>query len=787
MRALVTARVARRMVRQRRGTAAVLLLVGFLVSSAVAFAGALVDSSETAVRVGLEADHAGRPYSVQAGKARSARLLAEQPGIEPVRDQPVALVRAGLRTTGLLRVAGTDLPFGVLLEGRRPRSTGEVTVSEAIRLDLGLDVGDELGIESSAGSGSTTSTRSVVGVTVDPADRSTRTVVGLGRVAPTEATIWLASADPYANPALTRELDLRAMTYTPVASVAEERRGDLPPTILALRHLPLALGLLLGAVGIGILGTAAPRAVRDATALQSAGLSPRQSWRAIVAVASACVIIGEVAGLAAVGGATELARHRLGALFGQYWTSAGVPTDVVVAVLGTSAVLAVISPWLVRRVHARVTRRTRFSWRVSLWTRVAAGLVLATGAVLLGWAALGERVAAPEEVVLIAPGAAVVVGIALPIAASGLVGAGCGAATTKAVRIMLGLMLPAVVGVAALTTVSGVVASRVHHQADVETQRLGTIQAPGSLLLHEVPDDAAAAIVAEFEELGGSDVTQFLLPDERTSQGRVTQPGVIECVRESKIDKLFDVPLGCYDSPSAPVSLIAASAGAQRDALAAPDLIRDGKVGILRLRSGTDQIESAMLLRARPDPALTGDLPGLVVPRRFGPTGEIPLSSGGTRMVVLRDFGALSPVEQSRMRATVARLASAAQVLDSSQGDVPSRRRSAVAAGSLAAAAIAFAVMLMAGVGAVLGSRRVAGGLDAVGAGPKFRRGLVVRLMAVPVVSLLASIAVVALSNTASRAAPGTSFGPTWPVPAIAATLALVLVAPFWLRVSAKD
>ena len=319
------------------------------------------------------------------------------------------------------------------------------------------------------------------------------------------------------------------------------------------------------------------------------------------------------------------------------------------------------------------------------------------------------------------------------------------------------------------------------------TESMGTIQAPGSMSLHEVPDRSAEAIVEAYRNLGGSEVSQFLLPDERISQGRVTQPGVIACIRAEKFDRLFDVPLSCFASPSAPVYLIAASTRATDDVLAAPELIRDGKVGILQLRSGSDLIESETLISATPDPALGGNLPGLVVPKGFGATDSIVLRGGGTRMLVLHDFGSLGPVDQSRMRATIARLASAAQVIDTSRGDAPSRRRSAVAAGSLAIAAVTFAIMLLAGAGAIVGSRRLAQGLDAVGAGPRYRRRLVARMLALPAVSLLGSLGAVAATNVAVNAAPGTSFGTTWPAPAGGALLALVILAPWWLRVTDRE
>jgi hypothetical protein len=780
-----TARLVRRLVEQRPRDSAVLLLVGFLLAGSVGLAASVIGSAETALRVGLEADHAGRPYSVQAGTGRAADLLESQPGIEPVRDEQVAVVRADLRTDALHRVAREPWPFGVLLRGERPRTEDEVTVSEAVRSDLDLDVGDELVLES-PGSG-TPSTRTVSGVTVDPADRTTRAVVGIAPITSGDATIWLARDDPYANPELRLDLDLRAMTYTRVASVADERQHDLPPAVTALRHLPLGLGVLLAVVAVGLVAAAAPRAMRDASSLQAAGLSPRRSWTPILTLATGCLLLGEVAGFLVAGAVADSTREPLSSVFGQYWTAAGVPLDVVVIVLGATAAACALSPWPVRRLHAALTRKSRFSWRTSAWTRVAAATTFVAGAGLLAWAALGRARTVPEEVVMAAPVAAVVVGAALPVAVSGLVSRGCGAATTTTLRVMVGLMLPAVVGVATLTTAAGVVASRVHHEADVASERLGTIQAPGSLSLHEVPDRAAESIVTSYRDLGGTDVSQYLLPDERTSQGRVTPPGVVECVRESGLERLSDVPLGCYGSPSAPLNLIAASTDPSAEVLAAPEMVRDGRVGILQLRSGTDVIESVTTVAATPDPALGGNLPGLVVPEGFDATGSITLVGGGTRMMVLHDFGTLDPVDQSRVRATVARVASAAQVIDSSRGDVPSRRRAAATAGSLAVAAVAFALMLVAGAGAILGSRRVADALDAVGAGGRFRRALVGRMLVVPVSAMAVSAAAVAASNAAVPGAAATSFGATWPVPAAAAMLALALLAPWWLRVSDSD
>lgn len=351
--------------------------------------------------------------------------------------------------------------------------------------------------------------------------------------------------------------------------------------------------------------------------------------------------------------ALDLAKTWVAQRFNQDW-------DAVALDLASTLRWALVIPVAAVVFAAMVSTASHYGQRFStIARRLAAIGAIAAGAVgLLVIAVGGPFQAAPFYLFALCLAAT---GVAWRLASLGL-GPGTSTVTRTLTRSLTPLAMLAGALVFATTWYSAW-----HFHTSLAAEALWRPQQPkGSLLINGVSAQGREAIVDAYRKAGGEGFTVYNLADERTSTLRVTAPTTINCIKQSAVNNILDVPGSCYPAEMrAPLNILALSDSAPTNSVVADrDLVTDGKVGLLDIAVPSGQLTSAGLTASTVDDQLGGFMPGAVLSPSNPIAKRHHLRPTGYEFVVLSDMRALSVDQRAELRSLIRKAAGAAQLAE---------------------------------------------------------------------------------------------------------------------------
>ena len=759
-----TAILVVRLVRHRPSPAAALALLAaaltFLLTG-IALGAAQIERADLDGVRGRSADYA---FVVQP--ATSPVPAGLPPALHPVQDT-TGEARSGDRAVAAdARFYGDQRSMpGRLVGGRLPRSPGESVLSVRAGAVLAADPGAT--VTYTASEPARTVQARVVGTVVDTGNRDAVALAVLllpGEVAPTG---WLTDTDPYTDPALRPLLDARTLSYRTVDQLAAESFANSPRASVrqaATVSLPglVVLGALLLGVLLRVMSREAAPTVR---ALSAAGFPIRTGWRIHLVAAGVVITVGAALGVVAATAAMSRWRLALSGRVNEYWTGAGPPVSAIAAAVAVVVLaFAVLAATAVRWHNAPAWSRRPVSGRATL-ALAATGVVLF---VLVYLQVLYVTWTIPAALVSLA--AAV---LAIQWCTVARLDAGVRPLVTATAPGIAVLALASIL----LTAAAGLYSAATQNDADLATGHGLQRQPNGSVLVLGATEPARLAIQQTYERLGGRRSTWLRTPGETTSNLRVTNPRLVECLGRQPGAEVAQVLESCGSpTAAAPVNTVLLTAdddGPSAAVRADPSLIENGQVGLLRFDTPTGRITAQDIVPAVPDPNLGGNEPGAVTALHSPLAARYDLTPSGTGLLSLLDADALDPSAQGQLRLAIVGFAPAAQVATDDRPDDGGSHGISVL---VACAGAAGALLLLATgswslLAAQAGLRQT---LAEIGVAAARRRRLSLRIFAVPVAGNAASLLVVLLASWLLGAHQFASAW-LWTAPATAAVLAATI------------
>ncbi|HEX5205500.1 MAG TPA: hypothetical protein VFW27_36700 [Actinoplanes sp.] len=761
----------------------VLLLLGILLGGSLTSLAVVLSSAEKAIVDSARADVGHASYALQTGNPDATEALRSVAGAKPLQDENGDVVADGLSASVLVRtITDPSLRLGVVTKGTWPSRPGEVVLSQTTAEALGIAIGDTIQVRT----GDRERPGRVVGWSVDPADRTTSTLVQLtDDWATFRPTMWLSGESFFGIPAVRPFLDDRTATYNSVDSLLEVAAKNRPHFLSAMRFVPTGCALLVGVLLLAVGAVLSGGWRRDADTLVAAGMPQSHAWRRIVSVIFATVLIGEIAGSAAAALVVLVARGPISARLGQQWVEIAVPWPAVAVMLGLTmlaGLLAVPSVragarWLQRRTLQTAQRR----WATLVGVAATAGGLACWLLLIYASGTLGrDRLASLSQL------PAAVIAAALPYAIAPLLAWGLPTAT----RALMGNLLAGARSVTAagalVALASSMWAAQNVYDANLGEALSSRLQPASSFVISDMPDSAVPALTALYREHGGNELISFRVPDEATATLRVTAAEVVACMGERHTQDPGDVT-DCFSQDSAaPINrvLLGPEGSAQR---ADPHLVDGGKVGLLDFRTGDQTVSRLAETRAEADPVLGGNLPGLVVPLGGSVAEDFGLEPAGMSEVVLLDFTGLEPRDQFFIRAAAIRLAPSADMQNGSDPTEYDRLRSVANTAAFLGALGTIVIVMLGGAGLIVGHTLTRRTLIDVGAAPGRRLSIVARWTAVPLITTLLTIPLAILTVSLAAQRTAASYGVLWILPGVAGATAAVFIGAAFLRTPRMD
>lgn len=719
---------------------------------------------------------AGYPYITQAQNPSDSEALARVDGAVAVTTMPATASHAGLALPVDQREhAAPGASAGRLLEGLTPQRPGEATISISVANSLGLTAGQRIVL--TLPESNTSRTVKITGVSVDPGARASAFVDVLTPIQPAEATSWLMARDPFEDQSLAQRFQDRTITGRTTEVLAQDTAGTGPTAQIVAAagrgdRALLATSVLLLATLLVLMARSCRQSV---LALEAAGMPRTSGWAVVVRagalVLAASTLAGSVVGLAAV----WLFRSPLAAAFGQYWTTPTLPVGWLVAV---PVVFVALTPALAIVVALRGASvvSTAPPTLTALGPRISAGLVVVG---VVGWIALATF---PQNL-LWAVAASVPVITGSYFLTTSLIASHQSSSIRALARRGAAQLLP-LTGVIVLVGI-GCSAFAALQMTNTELMRVSSPpnQPPGSIAVLSVDDRTRQELSRQFKNLGGGAVQWYSIPDERTKQLRVTNPGLIQCSREdptANVDTLLG-KCGPQNNTRSPTNYVVLAGGTPPTggASAAPALVESDRIGLLQYATGTDQIVATEIIKASTDDRLGENLPGAVMALDSATASKFNLVPSGQELLVALGFADMDQSDQLRFRGTLTALAPTAQIAEGIIFDTSAANRTA----NLVAGAGAGAVIALATAGALAWSSSQASlrhTFAELGVSTRARTLLTLRLCAP---AIAAGIATVASAVTIAWFFGDHSLVPGWwPLPAIAAVLAPVVMIAAHVR-----
>jgi len=775
-----TARLASALILRRWSHTTTLLLIAAVTAGLLVGLTSVRDSSVGALDDSIRADLGGRTYALQTGNREVVATLNGMAHASPVADDNGSITAHGLTSTATVRTT-TDpsLELGVLVAGERPKAAGEALLAQAVAESLGIDVGDSVSLATGAGS----STVTVTGLTVVPADVQQRTVILL--TADTDAFVpsrWLSDNDFYDEPDLRSALDRQVATVTSLPGLLDASTANRPQFISAMRFVPEGAGLLLGIVLIAVVAALTARRWRwDAAALVGAGMSARSAWRAITTAVLVVVLAGLVVGSISSLLVLQAFRVQVSGWVGQHWVHVVVPTQEVVALLVISIVTAAAAVPIARGLPAVATRLGRRA-TPPRWSVSVAGLVFLGSACAWLISVRSTLTNEADSLAWLAPVAALVLAYTVPFLVGPMLGWGLEPTSRTLFNHLTAGLRPVTAVCSVVIVASGVWSAQTYYSANMGEERDNPLQPAGTFVISAVPDNVLAPLERMYRSHGGSGVEHWAIPDESTAQLRVTSPALVACAEESKGADLNSLPDRCWPADTAaPVNTVLLGE-ADADATADPGLVEDGEVGLIQFTGNAGEISRLDRGPAAIDSRLGGNLPGLVIPENSPIAETFSLRPDGRSEVMLTGFARLSPKSRFAVRSEIMRLAPSAETSDSTDPTFYDRLRSVANTASFLGAGATAVILLLGGVSIVVAhgpTRRI---LVDLGTARRRRRSLALRWALLPVLSSVAACAIAYLTASWAGQVHDVSYGTVWAVPGILGTLTAVVVGVLFVR-----
>lgn len=767
-----------RMARHRAAQSLALAMAGVALAAPVVALAAVLDTGVDAISDSVRAEFGHvHGWKLQATTS-AAQVVARAPGVTAVRVESVSVATQSARAAAVGWTADNgNARLGLLVEGRRAASEGEVSISRHLAETLSVDVGSSVTIHH--GSTDDAPLR-IVGITDDPADRLDDRVISVspGGVGVADTSYWIASH-------VSHELDLTpGLTASSVDGAIRTRLQHLPGGLSVLERIIPFAGLLSVLAALAAVMVQLPGARRDVEALETAGMASARAWRIVACWIAVLVSVGAAAGAVVSVLALTASARQVSAAVGQSWSAVSVSVPWTPAVLVVCLpMLVAIVPWHAwghRLGRARGLGAPTWSGRRSFAIGVVLGLVgvLSTLAgVMANRGAVGLHHA---ELFGLAGVLGTVAGVRLM--SDRWAGVGSGPATSQVVRrftaqLTAGSLIALVVG----TACAGYVAWH-SHDAHALAQLDVAPQQPGSFLVFQAPSEAADKIVDRYRDLGGAKTFVYDLPDEDRASIRATSSGVVRCLGEGRVTD--EVVGSCLGDHGGVMSFPALDPRAAPDEVAVDPHVLDasGDVGIIGFGPGGREVTGSRRVAATPRPGLGGNMPGLVM----SPTNPLAVESGlvpsGLVQLGMLDFGRLHSDDAARMRGLVAQLAPAAQTSDTTDGSEDDESAADTLVVAVVGAAVALMIQLTAGAALVSGGARVRSALAAVGV-PGRRCWAVCARVAAP--SLLAIVigtaSVLLVASRVGYAVPA-HVGWVWALPLAVQAVGVVVVCGLLLR-----
>lgn len=740
-----------------------LLTVGLTITGTMAALGILVGSVERAVMDGTEADYANYKSFVQVVNPTALGSVLRSKDLQPTWIAPATVSALERETPVSLRGSKGRLPL-VTLGGRKPSAVGEVAVTPAVMAQLGIEQSSKVVVETSAG---WRRELQVVGVVVDPRDRSVRTAIVFDQLDDQEPTAWLSDEDVFGDPAIAAALDRGTVRGRTIELLARDQvEHGVNPVVKAIRSALPTIVLALVILGAVLTSSLVATLRRHQESLQAAGMASLKARRVLLTTATAGLFIASVTAALTLSLVAWLAKSVFARLVNQYWLGLGLNW-------GQLVVLTVLAPIATVLIGTGLARLERIRARPFLIAAKAWVPLLVVGILLIvlpGLIRSNRELAVLGGLLVTVGGAGAATGLLLRTrqrvqrrVLAHFVGSASGPA------LLVGLMVFSLAAYLATTAKS----------LEIAEESSAALQPTGSLLVDGVNRQAAKEISAVYSRAGGQDQLVYELASDRPRPVRVTSARLAECYAQSQALDPGDLLEACGPPKTlVPINVIGFSeAVTSRDTVAVdPNLLSPGGIGFLYPPRQAGERWKVEILRtsAQPMKNLGGNLPAALLAPASPLAKRLDVVRGGGYGVVLLGLDRLPPRGQAEVRYAVSQLAGTAGVSETSGVDL-SGERALLSLLAFAGSAVIAAVLWAIGQALDAAHSEIMRSLTAAGADRALRRRLHARLLGLPLALVLSGVATGPLVAHALVPPTQGSFGLLWLLPLLFAIPVLLL------------
>jgi hypothetical protein len=301
------------------------------------------------------------------------------------------------------------------------------------------------------------------------------------------------------------------------------------------------------------------------------------------------------------------------------------------------------------------------------------------------------------------------------------------------------------------------------HDANAIETLAEPAQPTGSLLVYGLPANAADELTQRYMAAGGDTVERYELVTSRLGELRVTTEPLASCVATGR------TVMACLEAePSAAISGIAFNASTDPTLRAQAALMSSGRVGLL-LFAEDGAVSTANSVSAEPDRSLGGNLPSLLIPPDHSLADEYQLTPSGMAELAFLDFSQMNDREAADFRDTLAAIAPAAQVSDTTSAATPREMEFAQARlVALIGAALTVLAGVVAGATALIAYRQLRWVATAFGRSWMARAWLSARSLGAALVAPLAAAALVPIAVRVAGVPAAGDLGWIWTAPLVA-------------------
>lgn len=651
-------------------------------------------------------------------------------------------------------------PIYTLTDGAFPTSASEIALSSVAARELGVDIGGRIRVRLADGPREPR----VVGLLVDPADTSRPlALMTLPKLGGITANHWLLPRSPDQIPGVRQYSAKSQLTASSTATAIENRLAAPSATLSRLRYLPLGLGVIGGILVLTVAGALTPSARETVLALIAAGTSPKQAWLTIRQAAGFALLGGVTLGATAAVVMTKTSSSVLAAALGQHWSIVPIPTIALLLIFVAPLVLSALPTSLFRGIQSILARPTRAQRGDGTRAAEVGTLIAFAGFVLVAWAYFQPGVNTANRYGLLAiPGSLMIALGVREAAAWGLRWRATPAVRMAAATIDRRLRPIWILSLLFAATVA-IYSALITHDANAIETLAEPEQPAGSLLVYEIPDQAADELTQQYKAAGGKDIERYELVTSSLGELRATTEQLSSCVAAG------GTVTACLEAePSAAISGIAFGAAPDQTLRADASLVSSDRVGLLLFgEDGT--VRTAKSASAEPDLSLGGNLPSLLIPPAHSLADEYQLTPSGMAELAFLDFSQMSDRDAVAFRNTLAAIAPAAQVSDTTSAATPREVELAQARlVALIGAALTVLAGVAAGATALIAYRQLRWVATAFGSSWKARATLSARSFGSALVGPLAAVAVVPIAVRVAGVPAAGDLGWIWAGPLVA-------------------